>query len=836
MTSPLSFNSCSRTVRALFLELLAISVLAWGVCTPALAQTTSTWTSGAGEWAPCPNAGGNALWDTCGLNPPQYPDGNYNAVIQGGPVTLSGQDGDTIVNLTIGSAGSVDIVGGYVFLTGNSISNNGTITITNGNGLALIGQGAIVTLSGGGTVNMNSSLSNFDGTAGSSPTLINQQTIMGQGSLGKEGFSIHNQGTINAVGGTLTVQPSSAGIINTGTFEASSGATLDIVYGFLGPFNNTGGTIKALDGGTIQLQGEIYTGGTLTTVGSGVIQLTGDTVLNGLTNSGLVQVSSNVGDLQNTVTNTGTLQLLSGTLSMIGNVTLTGSGSLIMSGTTQLNQNSAGGSLTNQQQIHGTGTIYELPVINQATIAADSSANTLTLAGGATTNTGTLEASGGGTLELETVVNNSGGTIEALAGSTVVLTSGFNGSVNGGTLTTSGTGVIESQDGVLDGTVNVPTNSGKLTVSNGQDLTLQGTINNTGTITLSGNSCIILAEPTILTGSGKVIMASGNCIYGSGNSLTNESTIEGAGTIGDSNPMPITNDGTILANKSTPLTIQPNSAGFTNNGKLTVARGSELIINSSVTDPFNNLSGGTLTAGTYNVTGKLEIGGAITTNAASITLTGATAEISTSAGTNALASLGGNTTKGVLSLQSGQALTATSFSNAGKTTVGVGSSFTIAGSYTQTAGTTTVDGTLTAPTGVNLQKGTLEGKGTLGAAVTSNATVIVGDATTKAGLLTVTGSYSQQASGVLDVAIGGTTAGSQYSQISVSNGVSLDGTLTIKLINSFEPTVGHTFTILTGSAVTGQFTKVNGATINSSEHFEVSYTPTAVTLTVVSGT
>ena len=837
MTSPLSFNSYSRTVRALFLELLAISVLACGVCTSALAQTTSTWTLGSGEWAPCPNAGGNALWDTCSLNPPQYPDGNYNAVIQGGPVTLSGQDGDTIVNLTLGSGGSVDIVGGYVFITGNSIANNGVITITNGNGLALIGQGAIVTLSGGGTVNMNSSLSNFDGTAGSHPTLINQQLIMGQGSLGKEGFSIQNQGTINAVGGTLTVQPSSAGIINTGTFEASSGAILDVVYGFLGPFNNTGGTIKALDGGTIQLQGEIYTGGTLTTTGSGVIQLTGGTVLNGLANSGLVQISSNLGDLQNTVTNTGTLQLVSGTLSMIGNVTLTGSGSLIMSGTSQLNQNSAGGSLTNQQQIHGTGTIYELPVTNQAMIAADSSANTLTLAGGATTNTGTLEASGGGTLELETVVNNSGGTIEALSGSTVVLTSGFNGSVNGGTLTTSGTGVIESQDGVLDGTVNIPTNAGKLTVPNGQDLTLQGTINNTGTITLSGHGCIILAEPTILTGSGKVIMASGNCIYGSGNSLTNESTIEGAGTIGDSNPMPITNDGTILANKSTPLTIQPNSGGFTNNGKLNVSKGSVLIINSSATNPFNNLSGGTLTAGTYDVTGILEIGGAIATNAASITLTGAACEIlNTSAGANALASVAANTTKGVLSLQSGQALTtSTSFSNAGKSTVGAGSTFTVGGSYTQTAGTTVVDGTLTAPTGVNLQKGTLEGKGTLAAAVTSGGTLVVGDATTKAGVLTVTGSYSQQASGVLDVAIGGTTVGSQYSQMPVSNGASLDGTLTIKLINSFVPTIGDTFTILTGSAITGQFTKVNGSTINSGEHFEVSYTPTAVTLTVVSG-
>jgi hypothetical protein len=47
--------------------------------------------------------------------------------------------------------------------------------------------------------------------------------------------------------------------------------------------------------------------------------------------------------------------------------------------------------------------------------------------------------------------------------------------------------------------------------------------------------------------------------------------------------------------------------------------------------------------------------------------------------------------------------------------------------------------------------------------------------------------------------------------------------------------IGDAFTILTASAVTGQFTKVNGSTINSSEHFEVNYTPTAVTLTVVSG-
>jgi hypothetical protein len=831
--NPRSLNFVKNSLRVLFLSSFVVPAFVLLANPPAGAQTTSTWSGGSGEWAPCPNNGGNALWDTCNAKPPQYPDGNYNAVIQGGPVMLTGTDGDTIDTLTLSSGSSVDIMGGYVFITGNSIANNGTITITNGNGLALIGQGATVTLSGTGTVNLNSSLAQFQGTSGSNPILINQQTIMGQGTLGKEGFSIQNQGTINAEGGLLTVQPSSAGIINTGTFEASSGATLDITYGFLGPFNNTGGIIKALDGGTALLEGEIYTGGTLTTVGTGVIQLTGGTVLNGLSNSGLVQVSSNIGDLQNTVTNTGTLQLLSGTLSMLGNVTLAGSGSLIMSGTSFLNQNGAGGSLTNQQLIHGAGTLNDLPLTNQGTVEADNPSAPLTLASSTTTNTATLEAGGGGTLDISNneTVNNTGGVIEALTGSAVLL----EGTVNGGSLKTSGTGVIESENGTLDGTVNVPTNTGKLNVAPAFDLFLQGTVNNTGTITLTGHGCIILNQPTILTGTGKVILGSGNCIFGSGNSLTNESTIEGAGTIGDSNPMPITNDGTIMANKTSPLTIVSNGTGFTNNGKLTVNSGSTLIIN-SVFGPFNNLVGGTLTGGTYTTTGMLEVGSAITTNAASITLTGPSAEILSTPTTNALAALGTNATTGVLSLQTGQALTTgTNFSNAGKTTVGAGSSFTVGGSFTQTAGTTTVDGRLTAPSGLNLQKGTLEGKGTLAAPVSSNATVIVGDATTKAGLLTVTGSYSQEAKGILNVAIGGSTVGSQYSQMAVSNGVSLAGTLTIKRINSFTPTIGEVFTILTGSVVTGTFTTVKGSSINSGEHFEVGYTPTAVTLTVVSG-
>jgi hypothetical protein len=815
-------KAAKRSLGRLFLLLLVVPAFVGLGAAPGLAQT-DTFIAGSGNWS----VPGNWSLD-------QLPVSSNDCVIPGGSA-VTADTGGTCNNLSVGTGTSLTVTPGYVDVFATSIVNNGAIMVGNGDGLAILGQGATVTLSGTGTVNLTTASSYFHGTSGMSPTLVNQQTITGQGSLGNEGFAIVNQATINAVGGTLTVQTDSIGITNTSLMEASNGATLWVIA----PVTNTGGTIEALNGGTVTLDGPV-TGGTLTTTGTGVIQLTQDSILNGVLNTGSVEVSSNTGLLQNTVTNPGTIQLVSGTLFMAGSVTLTGSGSLLMSGSSNLEQNLTsvgppGGSLINQQLIHGAGNLYDLPLTNQATIEADNPSAPLYVST-ATTNTGTLEASGGATLEISNnqTVNNNGGIIEALTGSKVLLI----GTVAGGTLATSGTGVIESENGTLDGTVNVPTNTGKLTVSGENDLTFQGTVNNTGTITLSGTACISLAEPTILIGSGKIILGANNCIYGSGNSLTNESTIEGAGSIGDSNEMPITNDGTILANKSTPLLIVPNVGGFTNNGKLTVNGGSALIIN-SLSGPFNNLVGGTLTGGTYGLTGMLEIGSAITTNAASITLTGATAEIlNTSAGTNALGSLGASTTKGVLSLQSGQALTtATNFSNGGKTTVGAGSSFTVGGSYAQTAGTTTVDGTLTAPAGLTLEKGSLLGKGTIAAAITSAGTVTVGDSATKAGLLTVTGSYSQESTGILNVAIGGTAIGSQYSQMAVSNGVSLGGgTLTIKLIGGFTPAIGDTFTIVTGSAVTGQFTKVNGTSIGSSAHFEVSYTSTAVTLTVVSGT
>jgi hypothetical protein len=822
MTKPISTTFGSQSTLGLCF-LSSLTVFALLSLTPALAQTTSTWSGGAGNWSPCPNQSGTALWDTCNANPPAFPDGNYNAVIMGGPVNATGA---SVVNLSIGTGDVLNIAGTtYVDITGPSVVNNGSIILTSGNGFQFEGN-IISTLSGTGSVQMNNSAVRFWGGNGT-PTLNLQQPITGQGSI--LGLALNNQSTITASGGTLNIQPAGAGLTNnTGTIRAQSGSTIFLIGA--APFTNTGGTISALNGSTIWVQANI-TGGTITTAGTGNYTLAppgAGAGLISLTNAGTFNVPSGAGlNWTGTITNTGVFNLL-GQIFTNGTVTLKGSGTVLMN-SGQFNGLNAN-ALINQQMIHGSGSFFGMTLTNQATINADNTSTMLSISGSPTTNTATLEASGGGTLELASVTNNTGGNIEALNGSTVILASGFSGS--GGTLSTSGTGAIQSQNGQLDGTLNIPTNTGTLEV-NGFDLFTQGTIANNGTMSIT-SGCMIMNQPTTLTGTGTLTMSSTGCIFGSGLSFTNKSTIEGAGTIGDSNPMPITNAGTIIANQSGgTLFITPNTTGFTNTGTLIVSPGSTL----DITGNLNNLKNGVLTGGAYSVGGVLDLQNSIVTVAAPLTLTGSGAQIFDAFhGVNALASLTSNTGKGLLSVQAGQSLaTAGNFANKAKLIVGAGSTFTAGGVFTQLGGTTTVDGTLAAHTGLTLTKGTIQGKGTIAAPVTSNAVFVAGDSPTKPGTFTISGSYAQNATGTLDIPISGATAGTQYGQMVVSNGVSLSGILNIKRKAGFVPAIGTNFTILTGSVVSGQFSTVSGAPINSAEHFAVNYSSNAVTLTVTSG-
>ena len=232
--------------------------------------------------------------------------------------------------------------------------------------------------------------------------------------------------------------------------------------------------------------------------------------------------------------------------------------------------------------------------------------------------------------------------------------------------------------------------------------------------------------------------------------------------------------------------------------------------------------------------------GGITTNAANLTLTGTAAKILDGT-SNALSTFNNNT--GSFTLATAATFTTGgSFTNAGTVNVEKGTTLAVGGttnSYGQSAGTTTVDGTLTdtATAGISITGGTIQGAGSIKANVSIGGsgtapTINVGDSG-KAGLLSITGSYTQLSSGAMNVSIGGTAVGTQYSQLKITGAASLGGTLSVGLINSFTPTVGQTFTVLTAKSLTGTFSNTTIA-INSTEQFSISYTSTGVVLTVVS--
>jgi hypothetical protein len=611
-----------------------------------------------------------------------------------------------------------------------------------------------------------------------------------------------------------------------------------------------------------------FSGGTLTTSVGGIVGVTNNTssehnatlegMTNTVTNAGTFEVfDGGTAVLDGTINNTGSILLSGASASTLLDVsgpthaaTLTGSGTLTMSNSPNNVIGVFGGGLTNvNNTIQGAGHIgnTQMGLNNQGTIDANiggGGANPLIIdTSGTGSNTGTMEATNGGTLELLASFSNAGGKIEAVGtGSTVIM--GPDTTFSGGTLTTSGGGVIgvtttsAQHNATLEGFTDIVTNAGTFEVFDGAALVLDGTINNTGSIVLNGvNSSTLLDvsgpnHAATLTGKGTVMMSnSANNVIGVfGGGLTNmNNTIEGAGHIGNTQAG-VNNKGKIIANQPTALII--DAAGFSNTGTLIVNNGSLM----NITGPFSNFSGTTLTGGTYMVSGTLQFNGAnIVNDAAKITLTGAPSAIIDQAANDGLRNFAAITSKGALTLHSKKTLvTPGDFSNAGKLTVTTGTKFTTGGAYTQTGGTTTVDGTLTAPSGTSIQGGKVFGKGTIASTVVSSGSFTAGDSPTKTGKLSPS-TYTQNANGNLNIAIGGLTAGTQYGQLTVTNGASLNGTLNLTLINSFLPAIGATFTILTASARSGQFATVNGLGINGGEHFQISYSATSVTLTVVSG-
>ncbi len=203
-----------------------------------------------------------------------------------------------------------------------------------------------------------------------------------------------------------------------------------------------------------------------------------------------------------------------------------------------------------------------------------------------------VQVDAGANLQLVGTIDNTGGTIAAYGAGSVVELS--NTAIFGGSLETSDCGLIETvcSNSTFDD-LTISTGS-EVQVNDHTSLTLQGMIDNAGTITVgSGDPDLVIDGEVCLEGTGNIVLSgSGDNIIGATwsdncNVLINYNDISGAGQIGDcSSDLTLINTscGVINANVSgETLTINTGNL-LSNAGTLEASNGGTLLINDSVSN------------------------------------------------------------------------------------------------------------------------------------------------------------------------------------------------------------------------------------------------------------
>jgi hypothetical protein len=849
------------------------------------------WNGSAGDTGPVT---GYVSYPTASV---YIPGGNV-VTVGNGPINTWAGAG----SLTIDSGSQVVVPPGYSFQVASTLNNAGDILVGgsgNGSTPTLMAGGSVgygsnvgATFSGGGTVTLSGGALT-PGNYGSLGLLLSDQTVQGTGLIDMTALDIESPSKIDAnIYGATLLMDSLAGnsvVTNNGIMQASDGGILQLGSSHWngGPVTVTqgsGGVIQALAGSTVMLgwntspQPNDYdssvssiAGGALT--GAGSIQARNGFILNGVANSGTIDVlvNSNNGGvaglvLEGSINNTGTILLDTANLGLGANTTLTSGGTVQLNGMTF---NANGYSISSDNTWQGTGTLV-LPLngntgsistfTNSGTINANVSGATLLIDGGGfLANSGTMEATGGGVLQLGSSHWNNGpvyitqtgtGSIVAGAGSTVML--GYNtsdygapGSITGGTL--SGPGQIQTYDGFV---LNGVTNAGDLHVmvntltpgTNPLGLTLQNLAGNSGTITVENGATMAINGTTNLTGGGTLFLNGGN-VAASGATITSDNLVHGSGSFSLS-ASTFVNNGTIAAGNGQTLGIGGSDSTVTNNGTVQVASGGTVMLGNltnyqAATQTLNGGTydvGGTFVLYTYNGTPST-----IVHNAATLILNGPGALVQWGYQTGCCSSLFGdaltayfadNLANGTFELINGATYVAAgNFSNEGIIDVGAGSAFGVGGTFTNT-GTLNVDGTLTAALMAIAAGQKLSGTGTVEGDVAVYGTAQPGD---DPGILTVAGDYTQEPGSTLDIELGGTAPG-QYDQLSIDGNLSLlGGDLDVLLWNGYVPTTSASFDILnwTGSLSGPGFDSIEYPALPTGYYFQTEWGTNSLALEVL---
>jgi hypothetical protein len=561
---------------------------------------------------------------------------------------------------------------------------------------------------------------------------------------------------------------------NAGTISVGTGLSLDLYPGAI--LNN-------LPKGTINLPSGSGVGGQRTTINNG----------------GTVRVAAGTGAARtfSFFNDPGTVEVQTGTFSLFGGSDISGT-AIVAAGATLDFTNFQGSSV---------GTVYTLE--SSSAIKGDGSVTC-----GATYQFGpTATLNVAGIYALSGLTLNANGTVNVIRDVTLDrLTLNAGGILGGpGAVTVTGslswTGGVMSDPGqtIVLGTLDI-SGSGAKVLNPNRTLVTAGTStwSGTGDLTAAGGALWDNREGAVLT-----IARDGNL----NDNFTGVARFINAGTL-----RKVSTLGRLLV-----------AIPFSNTGTVEVRSGMLAFGNTFTSyDPATH----TLAVGTYVLAGALQfLNASVATNAATVVLDGPAGGVTDIQNHDALAGLALNAAEGRFILQGGRSLALSGgLVNAGVLTVGAGSTLDLgAAGFTQADGQTVLDGgTLAAGAGVFIRAGSLSGTGLIVGDLT-NAGVVTPGGGGAAGLLGVTGNYTQTASGTLVIGLGGADAGT-YAQLVVNGTATLDGTLQVVLLGDYVPAVGDRFTVLTFGGRNGDFASYDLPDLGAGRYLDPAYDAAGLTL------
>jgi uncharacterized repeat protein (TIGR01451 family) len=814
----------------------------------------------------------------------------------GGTGTVStGTSGTWLWNTgTLDGAGTVTVDnGGTITMSTTSAKsiNAKTLSIAAGGNVVLNGSSNVFFGNGGNIVNAGTFELTVDATfsdAGADGGIVNNGTFHksgGAGMLGIIGVDFTNNSLIDVDTGILNT----ALLNNTGTINLDGTAKLlvdDAVTSLNAGSIVSGTGLVHITTGTLS----VNTGITLPNVqlDNGTLNGTGVVSITSLDWTGGTMSGSGTTDIPTSATAS-----ISGTSTKLLQRTLYVSSGATVNFTGLASMNLAnGGNLQNHGLFNFTvdGTIgdagFDGGIVNYGTFRKSAGTNSTTISGVDFTNSGTVEvltgkldptnftSSGPITLNSGTFFID-GGTVTFNAGTNVAgpgllhLTSGTleanendgfpNVQIDGGTLQGTGTLTFESltwSTGIMEGTgiSNIPT---------GKTATLTGT----GTKSLRRTLDVDSGATVNVTGTGAIHFANGGNVINDGMiDFTAATGFADAGFAGD-----VVNTGTIRVNHAgttqfMQVTLDNNNglldilggatvnlADGTSTGQFAIGAGSTLLIDS---DSYALSTGATVTgAGTVSLTsGTLAVNAAVSIpwlaqsggfldGTGTLTLTGPSS------------TWGGGTMQGTgtTSVGNGATLTITtaafkSLTRALATAIGGtinvtggggiflsnGGSFSNAGTFHVTADLTFSDGGLA---GNFVNNGTF--RKSVATAITTFSSIGFfnngGLVDVQSGILSVQSDvFTQNGAGKTKLWLGGTVAGTGYSQLSLNQSPSLSGELEIALVGPYQPNGGDTFRAVNipGGAHSGDFATFTYPALAAGRTFGNAWDSSGLLLTV----